>query len=48
MKNFILGFVLGAILASALTAYAASTLMLVDGRGLAVGLENNPIHVIAV
>jgi hypothetical protein len=48
MRNFIMGFVLGAIIASALTVYAASAFRWVNGSGIAVGTSSNPVYVVAV
>jgi hypothetical protein len=48
MKNFIVGFVIGAVLASALTAYAAVSFRWVNGQGVAVGTLSNPVHVVSL
>jgi hypothetical protein len=48
MRNFIMGFIIGAILATAITAYAASRLVLVDGTGVELGTITNPINITSV
>lgn len=48
MRNFILGFVVGCLIASAVTLYAAQAFRWVDGGGVAVGTLSNPVHVVAL
>jgi hypothetical protein len=45
MRNFIMGFVIGALLATVVTAYAASRIVWVDGSGNELGTASNPINV---
>ena len=45
MRNFIMGFIIGAILATVVTAYAASRIVWVDGDGAEFGTATNPINV---
>lgn len=48
MKRFIQGFIIGAVLASVLTAWAASRMVLVDGDDVAVGTAANPLYIQSV
>ena len=48
MRKFIAGFILGAMLATVATAYAASRFVLVDGDGVELGTTANPIYADAV
>ena len=48
MKQFIIGFIIGAFLATAITAYAASRWVWVDGNGVELGTASNPIYATAV
>jgi hypothetical protein len=45
MKNFIIGFIIGSILATTITAYAAARIVWVDGGGLEFGTASNPINI---
>lgn len=45
MRNFIMGFIIGALLATALTAYAAAHIVLVNGGGVELGTITNPINI---
>lgn len=44
MRRFLQGFVIGAILATVATAWAASRIVLVDGSGTELGTASNPIY----
>ena len=48
MKNFITGFIIGAMIATAATAYAASRMVLVNGSGVEIGTTTNPLYAEAV
>ena len=48
MKNFIIGFIIGAMLATVGTAYAASRFVLVDGTDVELGTTANPLYATAV
>ena len=45
MRNFIMGFIIGVILATVVTAYAASRIVLVDGDGAELATSSNPLVV---
>jgi len=45
MRNFIIGFIMGSLLATVVTAYAASRIVLVDGDGTEIATSTNPMVV---
>jgi len=49
MRKFMIGFIIGAILATVATAYAANLrVVLVDDLGYTIGTTANPIYAEAV
>ena len=45
MRNFIMGFIIGAFLATVVTVYAAASMVWVNGSGVELGTITNPINV---
>ena len=45
MRKFIMGFIIGAVIASVATAYAAGAFTLVSGSGVALGTAANPLYI---
>jgi len=43
-KEHVQGFIIGAILATVATAYAASSMVLVDGDDIELGTTANPLY----
>lgn len=41
MNKFVMGFVIGAVLASVVTVYAAQRIVLVNGSGIELGTTTN-------
>lgn len=45
MKRFIYGLILGLILGTAITAYAATHYVWVNGTGVEIGTASNPVYI---
>ena len=45
MKRFIYGFVIGAVIASVVTAYAAQRMTIVNGSNIELATTTNPLVV---
>lgn len=45
MRKFIYGFIIGAVLASVVTAYAAQRAKLQNGSGVEIGTASNPLFI---
>ena len=46
MKNFLIGFVCGALIVG--TAWAANRIVLVNGNGVEIGTTDNPLYITTV
>jgi len=48
MRNFLMGFIVGAVIFTLATAWAAFRVVLVDGGGTELGTTSNPVIVQSV